>query len=422
MPDRRAAQEAAYLRRQDAARLTWEALESSEPLEDAALLENLLEAGRALFEALQLDTATAGQTATMDAPQRGFSPAILAGAPGEPPLDDTLVVQVQLRMAQTPTAIAHLLDKENFPLVSYHLANTRSSGGLLRLQVVSEIEGYSAEAVDTLALAPREERILRQLPVLLAKQIGGMGELGRASLNVRVLNLEKGRTLLELSHPIWLLSRNTAPLALRDPYSGEMRSLAPTLGAFVTPNNPRLRSFLPKVTSRLMAKGLRELGMPPGNPAEIERQVNAQVHAIYEALKEDAGITYVTSINAFSPGDDAVVQRVRLPRQSLEERQANCIDGVLLMASLMEATGLHPAIILVPRHAFLGWETGNPDQPWCYLETTVLGWGDFEQALFEGNKRYRVAEAVASRPDVYYPIERLPLHSLRAVQRIFPLE
>jgi hypothetical protein len=419
MSERPSSEEAIYQRRLDAAQLSWEALESSEPLEEAALLESLLEVGQALYEAQQLEDETRPKTG---AP--GFAPGILAGGPGEPPLDGILLAQVQLRMAQTPTAIAHLLDKASFPLVSYELTHTHALGNPLRLQIISEIEGYSAEAVDTVVLAPRAHATLRQLPLLLPKLTGGLGEVGRASLNVRIQNLENGRALLELSHPIWMLSRNTAPLSLRDPFSGELHSLAHTLGAFVTPNNPRLRLFLPRLRKRLEGRGLSEMGMPPGDPAQVEQQVLAQVGAIYEALqdRETAGISYVSSINAFNPGADGVVQRVRLPRQSLDERQANCIDGVLLMASLMEAIGLKPAIILVPRHAFLGFESGSAARPWRYLETTVLGWGDFEQAIDEGEKRQRVAQQVASRPDVLYPIEHLPLDRLRAVLRILPLE
>ena len=69
----------------------------------------------------------------------------------------------------------------------------------------------------------------------------------------------------------------------------------------------------------------------------------APVKAIYDALQTKANIKYVNSTVDFNPDETAKTQRVRLPRETLKERQANCIDGALLFASLLEAISLNPA-------------------------------------------------------------------------------
>ena len=105
----------------------------------------------------------------------------------------------------------------------------------------------------------------------------------------------------------------------------------------------------------------------------------------------------------FGAGPGQVTQRTRLPRESLRHKSANCIDGTVLMASLLEAASLHAAIVLVPGHAFVGWETWPGTDEWDYLETTMIATHDFEAAgqrartLFERFAAEDLAER--RRPD-----------------------
>ncbi len=54
------------------------------------------------------------------------------------------------------------------------------------------------------------------------------------------------------------------------------------------------------------------------------------------------------------------------------------------MASLLEAASLQPAIVLVPGHAFVGWETWEGTDEWDYLETTMIATHDFDAARRRG--------------------------------------
>ena len=88
----------------------------------------------------------------------------------------------------------------------------------------------------------------------------------------------------------------------------------------------------------------------------------------------------MSSIYTFGnfPGE---TQRVRLPRETLELSNANCIDVSVAFASAMENIGLQPVIIIVPGHAFTGVRLAKDSPQILYLDLTVLPAGSFNQAI-----------------------------------------
>ena len=170
-------------------------------------------------------------------------------------------------------------------------------------------------------------------------------------------------------------------------------------------------AFLSKAAARHEQKQL--FGYQTG------RDVETQVRAIFDALQADGGITYVNSTVNFNPDQSARTQRVRLPRQSLAEQQANCIDGVLLFASLLEAASLSPALVIIPGHALVAWETGKNSGQWEYLETTKIGLAPFEEALSLGKQQATTFEGLANAEQSFM---RWPIRELRTKYGITPLE
>ena len=51
----------------------------------------------------------------------------------------------------------------------------------------------------------------------------------------------------------------------------------------------------------------------------------------------------------------------------------NCVDGSVLLASVLQRIGLRTFIVLVPGHAFVGFYADPDAQRAMYLETTLLG-------------------------------------------------
>ena len=93
----------------------------------------------------------------------------------------------------------------------------------------------------------------------------------------------------------------------------------------------------------------------------------------------------------------------------------------MLFASLLESASLHAAIVLVPGHAFVGWETWRGSDTWDYLETTLVGSHDFAAACQRARTLFqRFSEEDLAGDDG--PIPRvLKLNDLRA-QAIWPME
>ena len=97
--------------------------------------------------------------------------------------------------------------------------------------------------------------------------------------------------------------------------------------------------------------------------------------AIWAALMRH-GLSYAAGDPALSRGPTLYSQRVRLLADVWRDRRANCLDGSVLIASVLERIGIPAFIVLVPGHAFVGYHPdGNraDSEHVELLETTVLG-------------------------------------------------
>jgi hypothetical protein len=323
-----------------------------------------------------------------------------------------LEVLVEPQMASVPTAYYHLLSPDAHPLVKCTVQI--KTANFKRVRITSFIEGYSAQAVDTVEVRRNvAPPVVAQQPTLLAEKVRTINELTRASLNVLAEDLDTGKIEVHKSMPIWLLARNSAPLATYDPTSGTWKDMSQYLGAFVTPNHPSVMEFLRLAADKHAAKRL--VGYQ-------DADVDGQVKAVYEALKTEKQIAYVNSLTAFDPNTGAKSQRLRLPRESLADKQANCVDGAVLFASILEALSLNPALVVVPSHVLVGWETAPDSNEWRYLETTKLATGGFEDAVKHGTAFAGAYEKQATAKNDARWFRRWPLRELRAKYGIYPAE
>lgn len=119
------------------------------------------------------------------------------------------------------------------------------------------------------------------------------------------------------------------------------------LSAFVMPNLPELTPIL-KTAASILAKWTDNSALNAYQSQNPDR-VKKQMAALYAAIAE-LKIIYCTVPASFG----GVGQRVRLVDTVLEIRMGNCIEMSLLYASCLEAIGLHPILILIKGHAFVG--------------------------------------------------------------------
>ena len=109
-----------------------------------------------------------------------------------------------------------------------------------------------------------------------------------------------------------------------------------------------------------------------GDASADPDRVYRQVWAIWQALTEH-GIRYSGADPAIGRGPRVFSQRVRFIDETWSDRSANCVDGSVLIASVLQRIGLRSFLVLVPGHAFVGFYTDADAQHAAYLETTLLG-------------------------------------------------
>jgi hypothetical protein len=385
----------------------------------ASLVKELAGAKRVLAEMIRRETAGASQSS--EAPKKAAG--MLLG-----PETTGLRVDTAVKLHPVPTGIYHLLDPDTDPLLAVTITNLTNEPR--RLCVTAFIEGYSAQAIKTLEFKRselRQPRTVNLLPSLLPGRARRITELQRATLHVVVeifgsgmnpqTRIDTWSTLIESheTHSIMLLSRNSSFNAIEDPETGAQLDLSRYYGAWVTPHVEPVQALLRRAADRVADRRIS------GYQGEPSAEATAgQVRALFEALKE-AEITYVDSMIDFGAGPGQFTQRTRLPRESLRQKAANCIDGTVLLASLLEAASLHPAIVLVPGHAFLGWETWEGSDEWDYLETTMIGSHDFDAARERAGALFRRYSDDALATDDGPLVRVLKLDDLRA-QGIWPME
>lgn len=98
-------------------------------------------------------------------------------------------------------------------------------------------------------------------------------------------------------------------------------------------------------------------------PANTPEQVDAQMAAIYEAVR-DLKLTYVNPPAApvyVETGSEAAGQRVRFPDDVVRHLRATCHDLSLLIAACGEHYGLRPLVVMFVGHTFMGYWRSSQD-------------------------------------------------------------
>ena len=158
------------------------------------------------------------------------------------------------------------------------------------------------------------------------------------STHFKLTITKENQIILEKEFPIYLMAF--------DQWCGT--SIRPELlASFVTPNHPLL--------SRVITHAAQHLERFSGSSSFDEYQtqnpnrVRMQVAAIFEALREES-LIYAS----VPPSFEKYGQRVRLADKVLNEKLGTCLDLTLLYASCLEAVGIHPLLVLMKGHIFVG--------------------------------------------------------------------
>lgn len=202
---------------------------------------------------------------------------------------------------------------------------------------------------------------------------------------------------------ITLRSINDCPFTVLQE-DGSVLDVSYLFAAYVNEQHPFVDKILREALDRDIVDSFT--GYQSGDPNEVYRQV----YALWDALTQrDVRYSNITT----SAAENQVVwsQHVRLIDESINNAQANCVDGSVLLASLLRKIDIEPGLVLVPGHCYLAFSLDAEGKKWVGLETTLIGssldetpkleelsevvdeewskessWSTFAQAVALGNK------------------------------------
>jgi len=136
--------------------------------------------------------------------------------------------------------------------------------------------------------------------------------------------------------------------------------------AYVNENHPQIDQILKEAKATGLCDSFAGY---QGSEQDVMRQVNA----IWVALQR-RGITY-SSITNTTPNKGVYAQHVRFLDESINMTQANCVDGSVLMASVLKKIEIKTSLVLVPAHCYLAFYSHDPAKGGKLygVETTMLG-------------------------------------------------
>jgi len=316
------------------------------------------------------------------APPTATSTPLPTATPTAPPLENSLKYDWDYWAVLIP-GLYHLYGKlpDLDDLVDVDVKNTGNVP--LRVKAEAQVETYTDWAIETVMLAPGEEKDISLHPVLQPESIERLSSLREANLHLRLsLVAPKQEVLSDFTDTITIQARRDFPWGLYKEIDGmSIHKNNLLLAAWVTPNDPAVEEWI-----RDAANYTPNGDMPSG----YDYDVGDRLKALWEALDEDYEVTYVSTIvDMGNPDEEGLdFQRIRFPREVLSQQSANCIETTLLWASAAEALRLHPYIILVPGHAYVAIDSVPDGSKAYFIETTLIGSGDFEDAIQVGGDEW----------------------------------
>lgn len=186
-------------------------------------------------------------------------------------------------------------------------------------------------------LRTSEEMNLSDLKVLIkGDYLASLTERITCTLKVELL---EGENVIAACH------KDITALAY-DEWPG-LRYFPDFLAAFVTPNHPVIADLL-QSTSKWLQKWTSQPSLE-GYQCQEPNRVKNMAAAAYAAIQE-RNITYANPPSSF----ETIGQRVRLCDTVMEQHLGTCMDMALLYASVLEAIGLNPILVLIKGHIFAG--------------------------------------------------------------------
>lgn len=263
--------------------------------------------------------------------------------------------------------------KYGFPsLCTYSISNNTETE--VNANITTIIDGYTFKYEEMKTIMPKSNELIKHNPIFDNDKLSN--ETKDTTLNMKVsIN---GNIIYNQMEKVRLLAKDTMVWEILNPITKKFFYLHDFCVTLVTPHDDEVEKILSIAKEYHPNKVLQ--GYPSiADNEQVKSEVDKQVESIFIALK-NIGISYIDSSISFGWHEPFKSQRIRFPSTSIKYKSANCIDGTILFASILENIGLEPIIILVPGHALVGWKKLPNSEEISILETTVISNQDYQSA------------------------------------------
>lgn len=185
--------------------------------------------------------------------------------------------------------------------------------------------------------------------------------------HIRIAVLKNGTPVFDETKDITWLGTQTWIYEVTEHGGLWQRSLVETLGFYIDPMACEVETIIKYAIQRHPRKQL----------AGTQDELEPQVQAIFDAIKLDLQINYVSTTITFGLANNEVGQRLRSFKEILEAKAGNCIDLSILFASVLESLGIPGGILLMPGHAMPYWQDTKGEHP---IEIVVPAETAYEKA------------------------------------------
>ncbi len=239
--------------------------------------------------------------------------------------------------------------------------------GIKTVVVRVEIPGFTQKFEQKVEITKAETEI-NVHPPLLSDAISQLNSSKDAQLIITVEDADTGELEVQDTLDVTLYSRYD--MQWYDEYDN---SYVENILAWMTPEAPEVSRLLRAAADSAAYLTDGELDSIVGyqyasdwNEAQI---TYVQAAALMHALATQMNVKYI--MEPFSATDTSL-QRVKTPAQVINEEGGLCAETSLVIASALQAMGMHPVLILPPGHMHVAVETWYGSGEYIYIETTAL--------------------------------------------------
>lgn len=217
----------------------------------------------------------------------------------------------------------------------------------------SEFSGTLADEGETYRISPRIRYRFEKL--------SHCRQATPANVTIRI---EQGENdVVEVNETVTFRSIHDCPYLVQD--GDKLIEMDYNFAAYVNEQHP----YVDKLLREALDIGVvdRFVGYQEGN----EESVLRQVYALWDLLVcRDVRYSSITATSAVSK--TLACQHVRLLEDTINNTQANCVDGSVLFVSMLRKIGIHSTLVLTPTHCYVGFWSDSKRQKFYGLETTLV--------------------------------------------------